>query len=87
MDENRDQWNESDMERVAQWLRELEVNTEGIEVILHMRRQVLELQTRVRQLETELAVRREGHARRLTLYREILYEATWRDAEDESEEG
>lgn len=84
MDENRDELNQSDMERSARWLQELEVNSEGVEVILHMRQQVLELQARVRQLEEELGVRRQGHARWLTLYRETFYEATWRDAEEES---
>ncbi len=84
MDKNRDELNESDAERRVRWLEELEINPEGVEVILQMRRQVLELQTRVRQLETELAVRRQGHARWLTLYRETYYEANWRDAEDKT---
>ncbi len=82
MDEQRDELNESDLERCARWLQELEVNAQGVEVILHMRQQMLELQSRVRQLEEELGVRRQGHARWLTLYRETSYEATWRDAED-----
>ncbi len=84
MDENRDELNQSDMERFARWLQEVEVNPQGVEVILHMHLQLLELQTRVRQLETELAVRRQGHTRWLTSYRESHYEATWRDAENES---
>jgi hypothetical protein len=84
VNERRDELNESDMERCARWLQELEVNSEGVEVILHLRQQVLGLQARVRQLEEELGVRRQGHARWLTLYRETSYEATWRDSEDET---
>ncbi len=84
MDKNQDELNEFDAERRVRWLEELEVNPEGVEVILHMHQQLRELQTRVRQLETELAVRRQVHALWLTLYRETYYEATWRDAEDET---
>jgi hypothetical protein len=82
VNQQRAELNESDMERCARWLQELEVNAEGVEVILQMRQQMLELQGRVRQLEEELGVHRQGHARRLTLYRGTYYEATWRDAED-----
>ncbi len=83
MDERRDELNESDVERCVRWLQELEVNAEGVEVILQMRQQLLELQERVRQLEAELGGRRQTHARWLTLYRETYYEAVWREAEDE----
>ncbi len=82
MDEQRNELNESDVERCARWLQQLEVNSEGAEVILQMRQQMLELQARVRQLEEELSVHRQGRARRFALSREIYYEATWRDADD-----
>ncbi len=80
--DNRKQLTQSDKERCARWLEELEVNQEGIEIILQMRQQMFELQERVRQLESELGVHRQHQARRVTLYRESYYEATWREIEE-----
>ncbi len=79
--ENPKKLGESDAERCARWLAELDVNPEGIDVILQMRQQMLELQERVRQLETELGVHRQHLARRMTLYRASYYEAVWREIE------
>ena len=51
------------------------------EVILHLRRQVIELQAHVRQLENELATRYDSQHTRLARYREVYYEATWIELE------
>jgi hypothetical protein len=51
------------------------------EAILHMRKQVLELQAHIRQLETELEAQFESKQARLAGYREIYYEATWIELE------
>ena len=67
-------------------LREvLGVNAAGAEVILHLRRQMAELQARVRQLEAELAVRDTGQQARLTQYRAICFEASWQEVVDPEE--
>lgn len=64
-------------------LREiLGVNAAGAEVILRLRRQVAELQARVRQLEAELAVREMGQQARLTQYRARCFEASWQEVAD-----
>ena len=64
--------------RYRQRLKEtLGINPAGIEVILRLRSQVVELQSRVQQLEAELAVRRARQDTRLVQYREACYEASW----------
>jgi hypothetical protein len=67
-------------------LREvLGINAPGAEVILRLRRQMAELQARVRQLEAELAVRDAGQNARLMQYREICFEASWQEVVDPEE--
>ncbi len=70
--------------RARRLKEEMGVNDEGVQVILHMYRQVIELQTRVSELEVQL----HGHARRrqahLASY-EVYYEATWRELDQEEE--
>ncbi len=85
VDQNIIELDESEMERCARRLQALDVNPEGVEVVLHLREQVLALQARVRQLEAELEDRRQTHVHRLTLFRETYAEASWRDAGDEKE--
>jgi hypothetical protein len=77
----------SDSERLyRQRLRQvLGINAAGVEVVLRLRNQVIALQTRVRQLETELAVREAGQNRRLRQHREACFEASWQEVVDAGE--
>lgn len=77
----------SDSERASrQRLREvLGINAAGVEVILHLRHQVIALQTRVHQLEAQLAVREAGQQVRLTRHRETCWEASWQEMIDTEE--
>ena len=49
--------------------------------ILHLRSQVLELQSHIRQLEAELAAQYASQQMRLARYQEVYYEATWIEVE------
>jgi len=62
---------------------DLGVNEAAAETILHLRRQVIELQSQIRQLETELAAQYASQHMRLSRYREVYYEATWIELEIE----
>ena len=56
---------------------DLGIDEAAAEMILHLRRQVVELQSRLRLLETELIAQQTSQQVRLTRYREVYYEATW----------
>ena len=60
---------------------DLGIDEAAAEMILHLRRQVVELQSRLRQLETELIAQQTSQQVRLTRYREVYYEATWMELE------
>ena len=60
---------------------DLGVDEATAEAILHLRKQVLELQTHIRQLETELEAQFESKQARLARYHELYYEATWIELE------
>lgn len=60
---------------------DLGVGQAAAETILHLRGQVLELQSRIRQLEAELTAQNAGHQLRLTRSHEIYYEAIWFELE------
>jgi hypothetical protein len=60
---------------------DLEVDEAGAEVILYLRRQVVELQSHIRQLEAELTTHHASQTMRLARYREEYYEATWIELE------
>jgi hypothetical protein len=60
---------------------DLGVDEVAVEAILHLRRQVLELQSHIRQLESELAAQVDSQHTRLARYHEVYYEATWIDLE------
>jgi hypothetical protein len=60
---------------------DLGVDEVAAEAILHLRRQVIELQSQIRQLETELAAQFANQHLRLSRYREVYYEATWIELE------
>ena len=56
---------------------DLGVDEAAADAILHLRRQVIELQTHIRQLEAELTAEYANQHTRLARYREVYYEATW----------
>jgi hypothetical protein len=60
---------------------DLGIDEGAAETILHLRRQVIELQSQIRQLEAELAAQYAGQHFRLIRYREGYYEATWIEVE------
>jgi hypothetical protein len=60
---------------------DLGVDEAAAEVILRLRSQVIELQSQVRRLETELGAQYAGQHLRLTRYRDVYYEATWIELE------
>ncbi len=79
------EFNEERETRRARRLKEhLELDDEAVEVILYMRRQLVELQREMQALELELNQHRHRHARRMEGYR-VYYEATWRELD--SDEG
>jgi len=60
---------------------DLGIDQAAAETILHLRRQVIELQSHLRQLKAELADQYAGQNMRLARYREAYYEATWIEVE------
>lgn len=60
---------------------DLGVNASAADAILHLRNQVLELQSRLRQLEAELTAQSASQQLRLARYHETYYEATWVELE------
>ncbi len=71
--------------RRAQRLREnLGLDEEAVEVILSLRRQLMELQSEMQALELELNQQRHRHARRMETFR-VYYEATWRELDSGEE--
>jgi hypothetical protein len=62
---------------------DLGVDEAAAEAILHLRRQVIELQSQIRQLKAELATQYASQHMRLSRYREVYFEATWIELEIE----
>jgi hypothetical protein len=60
---------------------DLGMDEAAADTILHLRRQVVELQSQVRQLEAELAAQSASQYLRLAHYREVYFEATWIEVE------
>ncbi len=60
---------------------DLGVDEAATEAILRLRSQVIELQSRIRQLEAELVTQYATQHMRLARYREVYYEATWIELE------
>ena len=56
---------------------DLGVDQAATETILHLRNQVIALQSRIRELEDELTAQVASQQIRLARYREAYYEATW----------
>ncbi len=61
--------------------KDLGVDEAAAETILYLRRQVVELQSHIRQLETELTAQYDIQQLRLAHYREVYYEASWIELE------
>jgi hypothetical protein len=60
---------------------DLGIDEAAAETVIHLRRQVLELQSHIRQLEAELTAQVNSQQFRLARYREVYYEATWIELE------
>ena len=56
---------------------DLGIDEAAAEAILHLRSQVIELQSHIRQLEVELAAQNTRQQIRLARFREDYYEAYW----------
>ena len=57
--------------------QDLGVDEAAVEAILRLRSQVIELQSRIRQLEVELIAQNSSQQLRLARFREVYSEATW----------
>ena len=76
------------LERCRRRLREeLGVNPGAVEVILHLRRQILDLQSRLQALEAELETRNAGRSLRIAEYQQWYYEAAWVQEEEDDDRG
>jgi hypothetical protein len=62
---------------------DLGVDEAAAETILHLRAQVIALQSRIRELEAELTAQQTSQQLRLAQYREVYYEAAWIELEFE----
>ena len=60
---------------------DLGIDQAAAETILHLRRQVVELQAQLQQLQAELAAQSASQNMRLARYRDVYYEATWIEVE------
>lgn len=61
--------------------KDLGVDEAAAEAILRLRKQVIELQAHIHQLETELNSQIDSQQFRLMRYREIYFEAAWIELE------
>jgi hypothetical protein len=62
---------------------DLGIDQAAAETILHLRRQVVELRSHIRELEAELADQYASQHMRLAHYQDVYYEATWIELEFE----
>ncbi len=73
------------LQRCAHRLRdELGINTAGVEVILRLRQQMLEMQSDMALLQAQLAHQSRRRGVRLARYRESHFEAIWSELIDNS---
>ncbi len=69
--------------RLRHWLQdELELDGEAIEMVLHLRRQVVLLQSQLAAMEIELDTHRAGQQTRLRQFRQSSYEVEWEEIID-----
>lgn len=75
-------YNAADIRRLARVRRlrySLGLNLPAVEVVLHLRRQVIELQTHLAQLEREMEQREQVRLREIQeLRRQLAHEVKWR---------
>lgn len=70
-------------ERCLQRLKEdLGLDNEALEVIIHLRNQLAQLQLRLQALETDIQIYQSNDGSRRTRYQQIFYEAEWEEVED-----
>ena len=68
-------------------VEDLGVEPDVADLILGLNHQVVELQARLRELESELDQRQASRAVRLARYQQFLYEAAWVERDDLDEAG
>jgi hypothetical protein len=68
---------EAEQRRSRRLVKELGINSAGVQVILRLRRQVVELQGRVHQLEGDLKTEQARSEARFAGYRREYNEAIW----------
>ena len=61
--------------------KDLGIDEAAAETILHLRSQIIELQSHIRRLRSELVAQTACQHLRLVRYREVYYEATWIELE------
>jgi hypothetical protein len=61
---------------------ELGVNPADVEIILHLRRQVVSLQNQIRELQAELEYSQGSRMERVSVYRRETIEAIWYDDQE-----
>lgn len=72
------------LRRCERRLREqLGVEAEDVEIILHLRQQVVTLQERIRNLESELENRQRYRQIRLARYQRVYIEGIWYERDEE----
>lgn len=69
---------EREARRARRLQEHLGLDPDAVELVLYMRRQLIEMQMEMQALASELSRQRQRHARRMEGYR-IYYEATWRE--------
>lgn len=57
--------------------RDLGMTDEAVEVIMNLREQVIALQERLRELESQVEIYDADNGARLRRYRQVSYEAVW----------
>jgi uncharacterized small protein (DUF1192 family) len=62
---------------------DLGVDEAAVEAILHLRSQVIELQSQIRRLEAELTAQHASQHMRLARYREVYFDAIWIELESQ----
>ena len=62
-------------------MNDLGIDADAAEAILHLRSQVIELQSRIQRLETELTAQLAGQKMRLARYQKVYTDAIWIEME------
>ncbi|MBN9389825.1 MAG: hypothetical protein J0I20_17500 [Chloroflexi bacterium] len=70
---------EADQRRARRLASDLGINTAGVQVIIYLRGQVVNLTARVNQLETDLRIAQLNTGTRLARFRQEYSEGIWED--------